>query len=106
MKQLIEFDSETGITILVEVDEPEPDNVIHAGQPSEVVRKATQTFETALDAIKPIATVIVTKLRSLSDPPREMEVEFGLKLHAEVGVVLALVGAEAHYKVTLKWPQG
>ncbi|NPA06452.1 MAG: hypothetical protein GXO54_03510, partial [Chloroflexi bacterium] len=31
------------------------------------------------------------------------QVEFGLKLHAEVGAVLAASATEAHYRVTLHW---
>jgi len=32
-----------------------------------------------------------------------VEVEFGLKMSAEAGAVVAAAGAEANYKVTLTW---
>jgi hypothetical protein len=69
-----------------------------------VAAKAGQTFEAALERIKPVAGTIIAKLRGLSDPPDEAVVEFGLKMSGQAGsVVVASVGAEAHYKVTLTW---
>jgi len=65
--------------------------------------KAGQTFEQALDKIKPAASVIISRLRGLADPPDEIEVEFGLTLNAEAGAFVAAAGAEANYTVTLTW---
>ncbi|MGH2593215.1 MAG: CU044_2847 family protein [Anaerolineae bacterium] len=39
----------------------------------------------------------------MHDAPDEVGVEFGIKLNAEAGAFVALAGAEANYKVTLKW---
>jgi hypothetical protein len=104
MKQLIEFPLEEGGSIVVEVDVPEQEGgSVHAARPGEIAAKAEQTFEAALERIKPAAGAIIGKLRGLSDPPNEMEVEFGLKLSAEAGAVIAAAGAEANYKVVLKW---
>ncbi len=104
MKRLIEFPLEDGNSITVEVDELEPEGgVVRAARPGEIAAKAGQTFEAALDRIRPAASIIITKLRALSDPPDEMTVEFGLKMNAEAGAVIAAAGAEANYKVTLKW---
>lgn len=107
MKQLIEFPLEDGESILIEVDEPEAaGGVVRAGRPGEVVARAGQTFESAMDRIKPAARVVIAKLRSLSDPPDEIEIEFGLKMSAEAGAIVAVAGAEANYKVTLIWKRG
>ena len=104
MKRLIEFDLEDGGSIVVEVDEPEaPGGVMRAARPGEVMEKAHQSFEAALDRIRPAASTIIKKLRGLHDPPDEVEVEFGLKMSAEAGAVVAAAGAEANYKVTLTW---
>ena len=105
MKRLIEFPLEDGGSIVVEVDEPAPEGgVVRAARPGEVAAKAGQTFEAALERIKPMAGTIIAKLRGLSDPPDEAVVEFGLKMSGQAGsVVVASVGAEAHYKVTLTW---
>lgn len=103
MKQLIEFPLEAGGSVLVQVDEPAPEGVVKASRAGDVVKKAGQTFEDALDRIKPAASAIIAKLRGLTDPPDEIEVEFGLTLNAEAGAFVALAGAEANYSVTLTW---
>jgi hypothetical protein len=106
VKRLIEFPLEDGGTILVEVDEPVSEGGLErVARPDEIITKANQTFEAALDRIKPVAGVIITKLRALSDPPDEMTVEFGFNMSAQAGAVVAAVGVEANYKVTLKWQQ-
>jgi len=104
MKRLIEFPLADATFLLVEVDEPDStDPLVRAARPSEVVTRAQQTFEEALEKVKPAASIIIQKLRSLHDSPDEIEVEFGLKLTAEAGAVVATAGVEANYKVTLKW---
>ncbi|MFQ6015374.1 MAG: CU044_2847 family protein [Anaerolineae bacterium] len=104
MKRLIEFPLDEGGSIVVEVDEPVPEGrVTRAVRPGEIAAKAGQTFETALERIKPAAGAIITKLRSLSDPPDEVKVEFGLKMNADAGAIVASAGVEANYKVTLTW---
>jgi hypothetical protein len=104
MKRLIEFDLQEGGAIVVEVDEPEPEGGFElTARPGEIVAKTGQTFENLLDRIRPAASAIIGKLRALSDAPDEMTVEFGLKMSAEAGAVIAAASAEANYKVTLSW---
>jgi len=105
MGQLIEFPLENGGSIIVEVEEP-AEGMVPAARPGEVVAKAEQTFEAALDRVRPIATVLIRKVRDLADPPDKAELEFGLKLTAEAGAVLTSAGGEAHCKVTLTWERG
>jgi hypothetical protein len=104
MKRLIEFPLEDGTTILVETDAPEEPGPVPAmrGGPA-TPERARQTFEAALDKIRPAAQAIIQKLRALHDPPDEIEVEFGLKLNAQAGAFVAAAGTEANYKVTLTW---
>ena len=100
MKRLIEFPLQAGGSVIVEVDEPAPEGgVVRAARPGEIAARAGQTFEDTLDKIKPAAQAIIAKLRSLSDPPDEV----GVKLSAEARTFVASAGAEANYKVTLKW---
>ena len=102
MKRLVEFELEEGGTIFVEVDMPEEPGMVPAAR-GEVVQRAQQTFEAALEKIRPAAQAIIRKLRGLHDPPDEIEVEFGLKMSAEAGAMVAAAGVEANYKVTLTW---
>ena len=105
MKRLIEFPLQQGGTMVVDVDEPEPaGGVVKASaKPGEVAEKAKETLEDALDKIKPAAQSIIDKLRGLTDEPDEIGVEFGIKLNAGAGAIIASAGVEANYKVTLKW---
>lgn len=104
MKHLVEFPLEDGSTILVEVDEPDgAGRTARVKRGDKTVREANQTFEKALDRVKPTANIVISKLRGLYDSPDEISVEFGLKLSAKAGIVLAAAGIEANYKVTLKW---
>ena len=105
MATYIEFALEDGGTVLVQVREEHEKGVVKTGlaKPGEVVQEARMSFERALDSVKPMANVMVSKLRDLVDPPDEIEVEFGLNLSAEVGAVVATAGAEANYSVTLTW---
>jgi len=103
MKRLIEFPLEGQGTIVVEVDEPESEGVVRASRAGEIAEKATQTFESALDRIKPAAAAVIARLRDLSDLPDEVAVEFGIKLGAKAGAFLASADSEATFKVTLTW---
>jgi hypothetical protein len=106
LTRLIEFSLEDGGSIMVEMAEPvSPDGVLRAGRRDQLADKASDTFEAALEKVKPAASSMIAKLRSLPDAPEEIEVEFGLKLSAEAGAIVASVSGEAHYKVTLKWHQ-
>ncbi|MEI6444980.1 MAG: CU044_2847 family protein [Nostocales cyanobacterium ELA583] len=102
MKRIVEFPLESGDFILVEVDEPElTDDRI--GLRDEIIQKAQKTFESALEQVKPIANVIMTKVNSLNQPADEVEVKFGIKMSAELGAVIASGNGEVNYEVTLKW---
>ena len=106
LKHLVEFPLEGGGSVVVELDEAELTGTVRAARPGEIVAKANQTFEEALDRVKPAASILITKLRDLVESPDEIEVEFGLKLHADAGAFVASAGGEAHYKITLKWKSG
>ena len=53
----------------MEVDEPEGRGIERVALPSgRQVLKAQQTFEEALENIKPVASTIISKLRDLNQP--------------------------------------
>ncbi len=106
MKRLVEFPSDSGDPILVEVEDlQQTGGTTRRGlSTSAVVERAQTSFEDALEKAQPIASGLVNKLRTISEAPEEVQVEFGLSLSANAGAVLvAGVSAGANYKVTLKW---
>ena len=110
MRRLVEFPSDTGEPILVEVEDLGLSGGTRRGlSASAVVERAQTSFEDALDRVRPMATGLVGKLRAIGDaagtPPDEVQVEFGIVLSAEAGAVLAAASAGANYKVTMTWKQ-
>jgi len=104
MKQLIEYLLEDGSTMIVEVDQPEPDGgLIEAARPDEVAGTAKDTLEKSIQKVRPAADAVLKEMRKLVDKPDEISVAFGIKLSAQVGAVLASTSVEANYTVTLKW---
>jgi len=50
-----------------------------------------------------VSTALADALVKLPNRPVETEIEMGLTLSADAGVVVAKVGSEAHLKVKLVW---
>jgi predicted RNase H-like HicB family nuclease len=103
MKRLIEFPTDDGGTIVMEVDEPEGQGMVRVARPGEIAEKAGQTFENALEKIKPAAEAVVRKLKSLAVQPDQMAIEFGIKFGAKAGAFFASADTEANFKVALTW---
>lgn len=107
-KEIAQFSLADGTTFLVEVEEPDSPAVERvATKTGQMVIEAKQTFEEAIEAIKPVAATLVTRLRQgMTTPADEVEVKFGLKLNSEMGAIFASVGGEVNFEVTLKWKEG
>jgi hypothetical protein len=108
MKRLVEFPSDSGELILVEVEDVGLSGETRRGlSASAVVERAQTSFEDALEKARPMASSLVGKLRAIGDaagnPPDEVQVEFGIVLSAEAGAILASASAGANYKVTMTW---
>src|SRR5215831_13456989 len=67
------------------------------------ITRARQTFEEAVGRVQPAVEGVITQLRSLSQVPDEVHVEFGLDLNAEVGAFVAAVSTTANFTVALTW---
>lgn len=103
MSTLIEFPTDDGESVIVEVDTAAA-GVAPAGvAPGQVARQATQTFERSLDRIGPVAATTVKRMAALTEAPEEVTVAFGIKLSADFGAILAHAAGEANITVTLRW---
>jgi hypothetical protein len=68
MKRLVEFPSESGGPILVEVEDAGLGGETRRGlSPSAVVERAQTSFEDALDKARPMASSLLRKLRDIGD---------------------------------------
>jgi hypothetical protein len=71
--------------------------------PQDLAKRSTAALDSAMASIKQMAERISTTTDRLAHRPSEVEVEFGLKLDAAGGALVARAGVEAHLVVTLRW---
>jgi hypothetical protein len=102
MTELVQFDIEGGAPLLVEVDEDEP-GIERASRTDDLAIKASQSLEAALEGVRSAATVTLAKLRDVAEAPDEVEVQFGVRLNAQAGAVIAKTEAEGHLQVRVTW---
>lgn len=100
MAELVAMPLEGGGEIVVEMDRAQA-GVVKAGRPGQIVGKAAQTLEAALESVAPVAQSVLAKLRPAR--PQQITVEFGLTLTAEAGAVITKAASGCHLKVTLHW---
>jgi hypothetical protein len=106
MSRLIEFQLDpTGQTVvLVESDETVPaQGEVRVSAGGAVAEKAAQAFDAALAGVKPIASSVMRQLTEAAAEASEIAVEFGIKLTAKAGVIIAGAAAEGNFKVSIKW---
>ncbi len=100
MAELVRFSGPEGASLLVEVEDDGPGLELISRDPDGVVQ-AGRRLEDALAAVRPAIRSVVDSVRSLA--PDEYEVEFGMKLNAESGVVIAKTAVEGHFTVRIHW---
>jgi hypothetical protein len=100
VSELVRFKSEGGEELLVEIDEHQFGTERVARDARGVV-EAADTLDSALERATPALRRIAASLRDLA--PDEHEVEFGLKLNAEAGAIVAKTSAEGHFTVKMTW---
>jgi hypothetical protein len=101
MNDLVRFDLDGGTSILVEVDDSITPGLERVGRSRDGIVEAGRRLTDALAAVREAARESITTLRALS--PDECELEFGVKLAADVGAVIARTATEGHFTVKLSW---
>jgi len=74
--------------------------------PQDLVARSTVALDSAMVSIRDLSERITSATSDLARRPDEVEVEFGLKLDAAMGALIARAGGEAHLTVTLRWGGG
>lgn len=103
MSELLEFKSEQGDVVLVEVEERAGGPVTRGGRSHAAVVEAGESLERVLGQLGPMIKGIVSELRAAADWPDEVEVEFAVKVSADSNVIIARAGGEANFRIALKW---
>ncbi|GAA3861893.1 CU044_2847 family protein [Streptomyces sedi] len=96
---------EGGGEVLFEtVGESDAAGPVKAGRVGDAMRDLPRTLQEALAPVRELAGAVVTQLREAG--PAEVEVEFGVDLSAQVGVVVSKGEATAHLRVRVLWQRG
>jgi hypothetical protein len=104
MRRLVEFPLDDGGSVLLEVEDGPLDGAVTRGmRDNRVLEHAQQSFDQAIGRVQPAAKALVTRFRTMADPPDELVVEFGLQLSAEAGAFIAAASSTANFKVSLTW---
>ncbi|MEU9286647.1 CU044_2847 family protein [Streptomyces sp. NPDC048275] len=104
MDGLVEFKTDDGTLVVVEG--------IEDGSGSRLVSRAdgtvqaARTFEGSLEGVRAAAESALSVFRDGSLRPDSVEIEFGVKLTAEAGALIAKSAVEGHLVVKLSWSPG
>jgi hypothetical protein len=101
MSSLTRFEIEGGGTVLVE--SPDDDGITRATGRPEAIRNAAETYQAALSGVRAAAMATLRELTGLPRQPDEISIEFGVRLDAQAGAVIARTGVEGHLQVSLLW---
>jgi hypothetical protein len=102
MPYFLEVPLSDGETVLAEIT-GQVDDVAPFGRGTEVVGRLSGSFADGLDHVRAFAGEVLTCMKELYEPPDRVAVEFGLKLSAKTGVVIAEMAGEGHVAVTVEW---
>jgi hypothetical protein len=105
MADLISVSVQDNQSVLVEASELD-DGVVLAARPGAMAVSARESLDEMLTRIQPVVRSVGERLRSLPDGPQRISLEFGVKLSAEAGLVIAKATTEAHLVVTVEWQPG
>jgi hypothetical protein len=97
----VETDSDDVLVFEVDRTEVSGDLVLASTDPGKVADRARTTLEEALTKLKPSLQKIVHLLKELA--PDETEVEFGLKIGGETGMIIAKGTAEVNFAIRMSW---
>lgn len=99
---LVEFTTDGGAAVVVEVDQHAPGARLVARGDNTLAR-AGRSFDEALVGIRSAAESALAVFRDGSLRPDTVELEFGVKITGEAGAVIAKSAVEGHLTVKLSW---
>jgi Trypsin-co-occurring domain 1 len=102
MYELLRWQTDDG-TVVVETDADDAGFESITRKPGEVIHDVTGKLEEALKNTRSAAVLALKTFRDKAVDPESIELEFGIKLNAEAGAVIARTSAEGHFAVKLTW---
>ena len=105
MAEYMEFSTEDGAIVPVDFADDDEDGQRLVADSDGAVR-ATRTFESSLAGVRSAAEAALNVFRDGTLKPDSVEIEFGVKLTAEAGALIAKSAVEGHLTVKLAWTPG
>jgi hypothetical protein len=101
MNELLRFPTADGTYVIVEADAQEP-GVQRASRHGGIV-DVKRRFEDSLADVRNAAASALAVFRDGVLRPDSVEIEFGVRLNAEAGAVVAKTAVEGHFVIKLAW---
>jgi hypothetical protein len=105
LNELVRWRGDDG-GVIVEVDSTEAGFSSVSRRPGEIIVDVQARFDDAFDGVRNAVTSAFKKFRDEIPDVHDVEIEFGVKLNAEAGAVIAKTSAEGHLVVKLSWSRG
>ncbi|BEL04873.1 hypothetical protein Q0Z83_030640 [Actinoplanes sichuanensis] len=90
-----------GGEVLVESAEPGDEGPVKAGRLGDRVREVSATLQEALQPVSEMSEALLAQLSRAR--PDEVEIEFGIALSAQAGVVITRTALNGNLKVKMRW---
>ncbi|WP_235614640.1 CU044_2847 family protein [Streptomyces ambofaciens] len=94
---------EDGEAFVVELSDGQGSGIIRASRGDELFETSAETFESGMARVQRVAATMLERLADLPRSPDHVRAEFGLRVTAEAGLVVAKGSGEAHIKLELEW---
>jgi Trypsin-co-occurring domain 1 len=102
MARFVRMPLEDGGSVVVEVADDGTD-VQRIGRERPAVQDAAETLQQALSRVRPAVDAVLDTVRGMAERPDRVTLEFGIRLSAEAGVVVARAATEANFTVSVEW---
>jgi len=91
-----------GESVLVEIEEA-VSGLVPAAPPGKIAVMARESFENALENVKPMLSQLLEKFDEITEKASEIQIQFGLKLAFSGTAIIASGSTEANFQITVKW---
>lgn len=102
MTHLKPFQLSNGSVVEIEIEEQERYGAGAVGAGGKL-KQTAETLKEALAGVPEIAEDIYSTVSERLSSADEIQVEFGLKLGVDMGIIVAKSSAEANFKISVKW---
>jgi hypothetical protein len=103
MAETVAFEIGDGqATVFVDVADDES-GVRRVSRGGDAITAATATFEAGFGQVRDAAARAISQLTAMAHRPSTVELEFGVRISAQAGAVIARTGADGHLKVRMVW---